>query len=143
MKKIMASFFLSTMLIAAASGQEITVDIPSRDDAGGKPTNFCAMKAGGIVLLCVGAASLVTGIILVSTEVSRPAGPMTDAEMNSQITGIVSGVVCIGLAIPMMVGGGVLTGIGSKKCRKTKPDMEIQGGYNIDRRCFARIVCCF
>jgi len=139
----MASFFLSTMLIVAASGQEITVDIPSQDAAGSKPTNFCAMKTGGIVLLCVGAASLATGIILVSTEVSRPAGPMTDAEMNSQITGIVSGVVCIGIAIPMLAAGGVLTGIGSKKCRKKKPDMEIQGGYNIDRRCFARIVCCF
>jgi hypothetical protein len=138
MVKLVMSLILSILLISPAICLETEADGYSIDNIHEKYDKFSKMRTSGIVLSVLGATSLVTGIVLFSTQASRPAGPMTDQEMNAQIVGMVGGFVLIGIGIPLTITGGVLGIIGANKCKEYKAKLHVSGGYN-NNKYYARI----
>jgi hypothetical protein len=136
--KLILAIILSFVVISPAvcEIEEIKEENPieKRQETNETYEKYNNMKNAGIVLAVLGGASLITGIVLVSTQISKPAGQMSDQEMNNQIGGIIGGVVCIGVGIPLTITGTVLGVIGGKVSEKIKPNANVISGYNYSNK---------
>jgi hypothetical protein len=142
--KLITAMFLTFILIYPAVCEETEIkedkSIGNQQENNETYAKYNRMKNTGIIMAVLGGATLVTGIVLFSTQISRPAGPMTDKEMNNQISGMVGGFVCIAIGIPLTITGTILGVIGGKVSEKNKPKANIIGGYNYkEKKIFAGI----
>jgi hypothetical protein len=124
------SGILLLICIFCSYGQERDEDGYTVEDLKAKVIKFQHLKITGFTLLGLGVTSSIIGISLMSSADWESYSTATGAGMTTQDPQGGTGIIMLGLGIPITIAGTVLATIGTRKHREYVSRLNVYSFYN-------------
>ncbi len=106
----------------------------TKEDVQGKIEKFKNLRTTGFAMLGIGAATIGTGIALISTADWESHSTPTGVSTTTDDPNGGAGIICLAVGIPVTVAGIVLSSIGNRKYREYKYRINFFSSCNPNKK---------
>jgi hypothetical protein len=118
--------FIFVLILLFVAAEIKASDEYSVEEIRANIARYNSMRIRGAALMGLGVSSLIVGVGCTAGTISiLTKSRISDAEGNRAVAWALTGFLCLGVAFPLIIGGGVSHSVGSTKARAFQRLLEV------------------